>query len=282
MNGRRGIRLSGRLVAGGILILLGGIYLLDSLGVVYAGDITRYWPLILIGIGITKLSQARFPSQRTGGLIFVAIGAVLLLYTLHVGWFRGRDLLPILLLLIGGGLIWQAMGRRRYPLGGSDRPAETLERAREGLATFRNENAENLILPPGAEARSAGASGPVGPPAGDSGDGAYLNEFAIMGGGDRIVRSQDFRGGEVTAIMGGFGIDLRGAVIAGDSATVNVFTLWGGVDLKVPEEWNISISGVPILGVFTNNARAFRQGDAAAKTLFVKGVAIMGGVEVKN
>ncbi len=279
MNGRRGIRLSGRLVAGGILILLGGIYLLDSLGVVYAGDITRYWPLILIGIGITKLSQARFPSQRTGGLIFIAIGAVLLLYTLHVGWFRGRDLLPILLLLIGGGLIWQAMGRRRYPMGGPvPPPAETLERARENLASFREESAEHAesaesFVPP---------AGTGAAPAGGSLDGAYLNEFAIMGGGDRIVRSQDFRGGEVTAIMGGFGIDLRGAAIATDSATVNVFTLWGGVDLKVPEDWNVSISGVPILGVFTNNARAFRQGDAAAKTLFVKGVAIMGGVEVKN
>ena len=281
MNGRRDVRLSGRLVAGAILILLGGIYLLDSLGVVYAGDITRYWPLILIGIGITKLSQSRLPSQRTGGLIFIAIGAVLLLYTLHVGWFRGRDLLPILLLLIGGALIWQAMGRRRYSPGGFG-PDETLGRARESLASFREENAENLVSPAAAGARDSAAAGPSGAPSGGFGAATYLNEFAIMGGGDRIIRSQDFRGGEVTAIMGGFGIDLRGAAIARDSATVNVFTLWGGVDLKVPEEWNVSISGVPILGVFTNNARAFRQGDAAAKTLFVKGVAIMGGVEVKN
>ncbi len=277
MNGGPGFRPSGRLVAGGILILLGGIYLLDSFGVLSAGDISRYWPLVFVGIGITKVSQARFPSQRTAGFVWIAIGGVLLLYTLHVGWFRGRDLLPILLLLMGGGLIWQAMGRRRYPMGSPVPPAETLERAREDLASYREEsaeNAENLARPAGAEAAAV--------PAGDSGDGAYLNEFAIMGGGDRIVRSQDFRGGEVTAIMGGFGIDLRGAAIARDSATVSVFTLWGGVDLKVPEDWNVSISGVPILGVFTNNARAFRQGDAAAKTLFVKGVAIMGGVEVKN
>lgn len=276
MNGRPAFRLSGRLVAGAILILLGGIYLLDSFGILSAGDISRYWPLIFVGIGITKVSQARSPSQRTGGFLWIAIGAILLLYTLHVGWFRGRDLLPLLLLLIGGGLIWQAMGRRRYPLRSPGPPAETLERAQENLASFREEHAGDLVQP-----GSAGAAGSAAPLE-DSGGAAYLNEFAIMGGGDRIVRSQDFRGGEVTAIMGGFGIDLRGAAIVRDSATVNVFTLWGGVDLKVPEEWNVSISGVPILGVFTNNARAFRQGDAAAKTLFVKGVAIMGGVEVKN
>ena len=34
----------------------------------------------------------------------------------------------------------------------------------------------------------------------------------MFGGGDRIVRSQAFRGGTVTAIMGGFDIDLRDAV----------------------------------------------------------------------
>jgi cell wall-active antibiotic response 4TMS protein YvqF len=277
VNGQPGFRLSGRLVAGGILILLGGIYLLDSFGILSAGDISRYWPLIFVGIGITKVAQARFPSQRTAGFIWIAIGGVLLLYTLHVGWFRGRDLLPILLLLVGGGLIWQALGRRRYPMGGPSHPAETLERARENLASFREENPDRLVQPAGAGAAETAGAAPEG-----FGDGAYLNEFAIMGGGDRIVRSQDFRGGEVTAIMGGFGIDLRGAAIARDSATINVFTIWGGVDLKVPEDWNVSISGVPILGVFTNNARAFREGGAAAKTLFVKGVAIMGGVEVKN
>jgi cytoskeletal protein CcmA (bactofilin family) len=39
---------------------------------------------------------------------------------------------------------------------------------------------------------------------------------------------------------------------------------------------------VPILGSTTNSARAFRQGDTAAKTLIVAGTAIMGGIEVKN
>jgi cell wall-active antibiotic response 4TMS protein YvqF len=264
MNGgahrHRGV---GRLVAGGILILLGLIYTLDSFGVVDAGDIGRFWPLILIGIGITKLFQARFASGRTAGFILIAIGSVFLLRTLHVVWFRGRDVWPVVLVLVGGALIWQALTRRSLafpstPGPGTMSPGErVLENAREGIA--------------GARARSGAMEA-----------GSVLNEFAIMGGGDRVVRAQDFRGGEVTAIMGGFGIDLRGAAIAGDSAVINVFTLWGGVDFKVPEDWNVAVAGTPILGVFTNSAKTFRQGDAAAKTLVIKGVAIMGGVEVKN
>ena len=96
-----------------------------------------------------------------------------------------------------------------------------------------------------------------------------------MGGGDRVVRSQDFRGGEITAIMGGFGIDLRGAAIAGDSATIHIFTLWGGVDLKVPEEWNVvhyAQGGYLVIAPVKIGAGA---------TIGLRAV-IMGGVEVKN
>jgi len=258
MNRQGGYHGNGRIVWGGILILLGIIYALDSFDVLSAGDILEFWPLILIGIGATKISQARFSSQRTAGFILVAIGGVFLLRSFHLVWFRGRDLWPVVFLLVGGFLVWQALARRRAAAGGDGdkSPGERiLEKAREEFAVSRDGQREV---------------------------GSVLNEFAFMGGGDRVVRAQDFRGGEITAIMGGFGIDLRGAAIAGDSATINIFTLWGGVDLKVPDEWNVTVAGAPILGVFTNSARAFRQGDAAAKTLVVKGVAIMGGVEVKN
>lgn len=258
MNERRGYHADGRVVWGGILILLGVVYALDAFGVLTAGDILQYWPLILIGIGVTKISQARLSSQRTGGFILVAIGGVFLLRSLHLVWFHSRDVWPAVFLLVGGFLVWQALTRRHAPAGGESEKSpdeRVLENAREGLAASRDGRVEL---------------------------GSVLNEFAFMGGGDRVVRAQDFRGGDITAIMGGFGIDLRGAAIAGDSATVNIFTLWGGVDLKVPEDWNVAVSGVPLLGVFTNSAHAVRQGDPAAKTLVVKGVAIMGGVEVKN
>ena len=252
----------GRFVAGAILIVLGLVYALDSFGVLDAGDIGRYWPLILIGVGVTQVYQSRFAPRRTGGFILIGIGVIFLLRTLSIVHFHGRDIWPFILLLVGGALVWQALSRRSPAvLSGPGGPASAehiLENAREGLASARASK---------AGAREAGS---------------VLNEFAFMGGGDRVVRAQDFRGGDVTAIMGGFGIDLRGAQIAGDSATIDVFTLWGGVDFKVPEDWNVSVRGAPILGVFTNSAKAFQQGNPAAKTLVIKGVAIMGGVEVKN
>ncbi len=254
-------RVTGRMIAGGILILMGVLFALDNFGVIDAGRIWDYWPLILIGVGLAKIIQCRRADQRVGGIILVAIGSFFLLQTLHIGWFRFRHFWPFLLLLIGGALIWQALASKRESFEsslGENRGGRPLEGSGAGLGVGR---------------QWRGEPGHVG---------GALNEFAFMGGGDRVVRAQDFRGGEVTAIMGGFHIDLRGAAIAGDTATIEVFTFWGGVDMKVPEDWHVAMHGVPILGVFTNSARAFREGEPSAKTLIVKGVAIMGGVEVKN
>ncbi len=254
-------RVTGRMIAGVLLIVLGLLFTLDNFGLVDAGNIFQYWPLILVCAGLAKVFGARHADQRIGGGILIAVGCLFLLRTLDIVWFRVRDLWPAMLLLIGVLLIWQALGRKRWASPSSESEnlgARALEGARAGLAAARG-----------------GRRAPVEA-------GAALNEFAFMGGGDRVVRAQDFRGGDVTAIMGGFHIDLRGAAIAGDSASIEVFTLWGGVDFKVPEDWNVVMRGAPILGVFTNSARPFSGGQASGKTLIVKGVAFMGGVEVKN
>lgn len=280
MNGRPDRPLAGGVIAGAILIVLGIVFALDSMGILYAGDLLSWWPLILIGIGLGRMFQTHSRDQRIGYAILIVIGAFFLMRNLHVPGLRGRDLLPLLFLLIGALLVWQGMTRHRIRVRGG--PAEeSLAAARERLAELPGRSSPGSVSPgTGAPAEGiapTGAAWTAGPAAGSV---SVLQEFAFMGGGDRVVRAQDFRGGEVTAIMGGFHIDLRGANIAGDSATIEIFTLWGGVDLRVPESWNVVVQGTPILGVFTTTGRPVSAAPAT-KTLVLKGTAIMGGVEVK-
>ncbi|MCS0590226.1 cell wall-active antibiotics response protein [Massilia norwichensis] len=101
---------------------------------------------------------------------------------------------------------------------------------------------------------------------------------AILGGFERRVSTPDFRGGEITAIMGGCGLDLRDCGL-GPEAVINVFAIWGGITIKVPPDWTVVLQGTPVMGGFTE--KTARPPDNR-KRLLVTGYAIMGGVEVRN
>jgi hypothetical protein len=101
---------------------------------------------------------------------------------------------------------------------------------------------------------------------------------AILGGFERRVSTPDFRGGEITAIMGGCSLDLRDSALAGE-AVVNVSAIWGGITIKVPPDWTVVLHGTPVMGGFTE--KTARPPDNR-KRLVVTGYAIMGGVEVRN
>ena len=100
--------------------------------------------------------------------------------------------------------------------------------------------------------------------------------------GELVARTsgvQDFRGGDMTAVMGGCEVDLRQASMR-VPASIDVFVMWGGVEIRVPEDWTVELRGVPILAGFVDKTRP--PAVATEKRLIVRGVALMGGVEIKN
>lgn len=106
-----------------------------------------------------------------------------------------------------------------------------------------------------------------------------INAIAVLAGVNRGSNSASFTGGELTAFMGGCEIDLRQAAINGE-ATIDLFVMWGGIEIRVPENWVVIGRVTPVMGGFEDATRP-PQG-AAAHKLIVRGVVLMGGVEVKN
>ena len=109
---------------------------------------------------------------------------------------------------------------------------------------------------------------------------SVVRAFAAMGGVTIKNTSPAFRGGEASAIMGGVELDLTGAQIEGPEAVLDVFAMWGGIDLKVPADWDVSLQGVPLMGAFEDSRKVLTPN--ATKRLVIKGSVIMGGLEVKN
>lgn len=109
---------------------------------------------------------------------------------------------------------------------------------------------------------------------------AEIDSFAILGGVKRASSSQSFRGGSVSAIMGAAEVDLRAAQIAGGEAVIDTLAFWGGIEIFVPEGWEVVQRGVPILGAFEDYTRPPLSSNAPR--LIIKGMAIMGGVDIRN
>jgi cell wall-active antibiotic response 4TMS protein YvqF len=122
--------------------------------------------------------------------------------------------------------------------------------------------------------------GVAGPSRRVSNDGnATISAMAILGGVTRGSNSSAFKGGDLTAIMGGCEIDLRQASIDGH-ATIDVFAVWGGIEIRVPDDWTVVSRVVPLLAGFNDNTRP--APGAAGKQLIIRGLVLMAGVEVKN
>ena len=104
--------------------------------------------------------------------------------------------------------------------------------------------------------------------------------FAVLGGSSKKSSSQDFKGGDFTAVMGGCEVDLRDARIANGPAVIDVFAFWGGVDIRVPPDWEVDGQVTAILGGFDNRAGT-GQVDRS-QILVIRGLAMMGGVDVRS
>ena len=110
-----------------------------------------------------------------------------------------------------------------------------------------------------------------------------FSSLAIMGGSARRTDSQTFEGADLTAIMGGCEVDLRAASIAANTeAIIDVFAFWGGIDLKVPEDWVVINRVVPLMGGVDDKTRVPVASATPPKRLVVRGIVIMGGVSIKN
>jgi hypothetical protein len=109
---------------------------------------------------------------------------------------------------------------------------------------------------------------------------ASVTSVAIMSGIQRSTNAAAFRGGELTAVMGGVELDLRQAGLAGGEAVIDVFAFWGGIELRVPEGWTVVGKVVPLMGGYEDKTRPPKHD--SSQRLIVRGMVIMGGIEVSN
>jgi predicted membrane protein len=111
----------------------------------------------------------------------------------------------------------------------------------------------------------------------------YIDYVHVFSGGERQIVSDNFRGGKVTAIFGGSEIDLTKAKLAPGVSELEIACVFGGTTIIVPDDWNLKIEVVPVLGGF-GDSRKLNPGRAVdpSRQLVIKGAVVFGGGEVKS
>ena len=96
---------------GGLAVLaVGIIFILQNLELVHIGTIWRYWPLILIAIGIGKIIDPK--SERGVGLVEVVAGLTFLAINFRIFGLNYRNAWPLVIVFVGLSIVVKSFTER--------------------------------------------------------------------------------------------------------------------------------------------------------------------------
>ena len=264
----------GRPLLGVFVLFWGVVLLLRALNIPGLDDLHRwFWPAALIGGGLSALVFGRGGERVVGGFL-LAVGLPILANR-YFGWalHLGALIWPAMLIYFGVNLLFR-------------RPRRDMGQVRVNIDTVpdgwpRAGGPASGDTAPGTATPEAGPAAPVEDEAPGNADTAgRVREFAFLGGIERNNSSQAFRGGDITATLGGVQLDLRDCRMAPEGARLDVLAFMGGVSLRIPKDWCVVSEVSVVLGGMDD--RSIAPVDASAPRLLITGQAIMGGIEIKN
>lgn len=102
--------------------------------------------------------------------------------------------------------------------------------------------------------------------------------IAVFGSQDLKFDNEKIENMDLKSIFGGIKLDLRDAVIEKD-IVINTLSVFGGIDIYVPENVKVKVSSTPFFGGVDVKRR---KGDGKKEvTVYLNSVCIFGGVDVK-
>lgn len=236
------------------LLIVGGVLLLDKMGV----DFPRWlfdWPPLLILAGIVTGIKCRF--QNSSWLIMIGIGLVFLIDRMDIGLDLKEYLWPGL--IIAFGLIFILRPKKRFFRS---------EKGRWDGVSYVN---VNPALP----------AGPGNEPYENVSAEDMVESVSVFGGVKKVITSKNFKGGEIICFMGGAEYNLSQADIHG-AVTLEIVQAFGGTKLIVPPHWEIRAESVAIFAGIEDKRPVQPGVFDPNKILILKGTTIFGGIEIKS
>lgn len=234
-----------RLIIGLILIALGAVLMFNTMGLV-DWPVSTYifsWKTLLILIGVVLINNKQ---RKVAGTILIVLGVTFWIPSIFdVNIHFHQVFWP--LVLIGVGIL--VISRRGNIPGKPNFDKKKWKHHFGGYTTYQDD---------------------------------FINDISIFGGGHKKVDSKNFKGGNLTSVFGGSEINMIGSEMDTEGCVIDVFTLFGGTTLILPNTWKVQIDAVSILGGFNDKRRVASSELDKSKTLVIKGMVMFGGIEIKS
>ena len=105
------------------------------------------------------------------------------------------------------------------------------------------------------------------------------DEYCATFGGQNIdFSNEEFKGCNITAVFGGIELNLKDSIIKED-VIINTSSVFGGIDIIVPEDVKVKVTSTPIFGGASNERKNSKNDKA--KIVYINATCIFGGVEIK-
>lgn len=223
-------RITPRLIVGLGILILGLLWTLDNLDILESEPITRWWPALLVVIGLVQLADRR--SNRVGPIVLIVIGAVLLLRRARlIDWDLG-DLIPLAIALFGAKLIWDAVGRRHGARLAAATDSDSVVHAFAMMAGVRRQNASAEFSGGDASAIMGGVELDLRNAQIRDGQPVIIDAFAFWGGVEIQVPPHWRVEGDVLPIMGAFEDNTAPTGEAGPRVIVRGAAIMGAIEVK--------------------------------------------------
>ena len=230
MNNEATFRITPRLIIGFGILALGMLWTLDNLDILESDRITRWWPVVLVLIGVVQLFDRH--ANRLMPWVLIVVGSLLLLDEARLIDFDLGDLIPLAIALVGAKLIWEAVTRKRPRsaelVGDSDSVIHAFAvmagvKRQSNSPEFRGGDANAIMGGVELDLRNA----QIRP-----GDDVIVDAFAMWGGVEITVPPHWRVVGSVLPIMGAFEDNTRPSGDAGPTLTVRGTAIMGGIEVK--------------------------------------------------
>jgi predicted membrane protein len=242
----------------GIIILFAGIFLLfNNLGyfprTVY--HIVISWQALLIGIGVVLLFDEK-SNNKSAGIILVSIGTLFLLpriFDIDAGGF----FLPLIIIATGILFIVKAATKKphRFIAFGE-------------TASFENKRGD-IIGTPDSDTNA-------------NYDGYISREYVFTGSKERWTYN-NVKSIEINAVFSGVELDFTQLELSQgvEKVQIKISSVFGGVVLYVPDNWNIIMQKTGIFGSFADNRPHNLVQSSNGKPVYLELEAVFGGGEIK-